>query len=84
MLHEEDDPLSSSIFDIPSNSTNMLGNSMSASMFSSQYEEDPWGGSSTMERSFPSSNLNYSTTHTTSDAIGKPQVQLTASTVLGK
>jgi len=41
MLYEDEDPLGNSIFDTTSNS--ILGNTMTTSMFSSGYEEDPWG-----------------------------------------
>ncbi|KAI7904535.1 uncharacterized protein BX663DRAFT_484668 [Cokeromyces recurvatus] len=45
MLHEEDDPLSSSMFNI-NTSHSILGNTLAtSSMFS--YEEDPWGNHST-------------------------------------
>lgn len=62
MLHEDDDPLSSSMFDSSSNS--ILGNTLTTSMFSSQYEQDPWGNHTAASmtqstRSFTSPNLNY-------------------------
>lgn len=63
MLHEDDDPLSSSMFDTAT-SNSILGNTMTTSMFSSQYEQDPWGNHTTTNitpsaRSFTSPNLNY-------------------------
>ncbi|GAA5799625.1 hypothetical protein HPULCUR_005041 [Helicostylum pulchrum] len=62
MLHEDDDPLSSSMFD--STSDSILGNTLTTSMFSSQYEQDPWGNHTAASmtqstRSFTSPNLNY-------------------------
>lgn len=75
MLHEEDDPLSSSMF-ATANANSILGNTMTTSMFSSAYEEDPWGSHTTpmladsttadMNRSFTTPNFNTYTT--TSDA----------------
>ncbi|KAI9469069.1 MAG: hypothetical protein EXX96DRAFT_512860 [Benjaminiella poitrasii] len=62
MLHEEDDPLSNSMFNVNS-SNSILGNTLAtSSMFSSGYEEDPWGSHSTpittdMSRSFTTPNL---------------------------
>lgn len=73
MLHEEDDPLSNSLFDTASSS--FLGNTMSTSMFASQYEEDPWGNSFVSSpipdtsRSYTAPNFHSShVSHTTSDA----------------
>ncbi|RCH96953.1 Sorting nexin mvp1 [Rhizopus stolonifer] len=72
MLHEDDDPLGSSMFD--NTTSSLLGNTMTTSLFSSQFEEDPWGSHSTpiiqsttteFARSFTAPNL-YS--NTTSDA----------------
>lgn len=48
MLHEDDDPLGSSMFDYNPSSNPILGNTMSTSMFSSQFvDEDPWGSHTT-------------------------------------
>ncbi|KAI9280716.1 hypothetical protein BY458DRAFT_500147 [Sporodiniella umbellata] len=71
MLHEDEDPLSNSIFDT---SNTFLGNTMSTSMFSTQYEEDPWGNSFVSSpfpdpsRSLTAPNFNTIVNHTTSDA----------------
>jgi hypothetical protein len=76
MLHEDDDPLSSSMFDTAASTNSILGNTMSSSIFGSQYqEEDPWGNHSIVEspsttvpnRSFTTPNLGHYT-NTTSDA----------------
>ncbi|CAO3698550.1 unnamed protein product [Rhizopus microsporus] len=75
MLHEDDNPLSTSLFDTTSTTASaFLGNSMNTSMFVSQYEEDPWGSSYTntqdMSKSFTTPNFATSPpVHTTSDAI---------------
>jgi hypothetical protein len=66
MLHEDDDPLSSSMFDTAT-SNSLLGNTMTTSMFSSQYEQDPWGNHShavvespnDINRSYTTPNLDY-------------------------
>jgi hypothetical protein len=78
MLHEDDDPLGSSMFDYNPPSNSILGNTMSStSMFSSQFvDEDPWGSHTTpnlsaiptttathdINRSFTAPNL-YSNTN---------------------
>lgn len=67
MLHEDDDPLGGSVF----GSTSILGNTLSSTMFSSQFDEDPWGSHTTpilqstpnLSRSFENNPYN-----TTSDA----------------
>jgi hypothetical protein len=67
MLHEEDDPLGGSMF----GSNSILGNTLSSTMFSSQFDEDPWGShttpvvqsSLTRSRSFENNHF-----YTTSDA----------------
>ncbi|KAI8973923.1 hypothetical protein BDB01DRAFT_808137 [Pilobolus umbonatus] len=85
MLHEDDDPLSTSLFDNTANS--ILGNTMSSSMFVSQYEEDPWGNHTTsiptpsmndLSRSFTSPALSFNT-----NDLNKPAPNiLTVSNVL--
>ncbi|KAI8355166.1 hypothetical protein BD560DRAFT_407364 [Blakeslea trispora] len=65
MLHEDEDPLGSSIFDDVNSS--LLGNTMTTSIFSSQYDEDPWGSHSTpiihqTARSFTAPNLYINST----------------------
>lgn len=98
MLHEEDDPLSSSMF-ATANANSILGNTMTTSMFSSAYEEDPWGSHTTpmdvesstadINRSFTTPNFNTYTT--TSDANRPTTLQqqqrddiINTSTVLSK
>lgn len=72
MLHEEhEDPLNSSIFDT-TNTSSVLGNTVtnafnSAALFSSQFEEDPWGNHSNPVRSLTTPNFYAATkTHTIS------------------
>ncbi|CAO3700337.1 unnamed protein product [Rhizopus stolonifer] len=75
MLHEDDDPLSNSLFD--NASTSFLGNTMNSSMLTSHYEEDPWGSSfastahtSDISRSFTASNFATSPPVNTTSDVG--------------
>ncbi|KAI8636330.1 hypothetical protein BD408DRAFT_397570 [Parasitella parasitica] len=92
MLYEDEDLLGNSIFDTASNS--ILGNTMPTSMFSSGYDDDPWGSHTTtsmtqpmtndMDRSYTSPSLYHR--DTTSDAADSRGIgntmQHTSSTVL--
>ncbi|KAI9257628.1 hypothetical protein BY458DRAFT_492347 [Sporodiniella umbellata] len=93
MLHEDDDPLSNSLFE--STSSHFLENTMSTTMFSSHYEEDPWGSSfaapshvSGISRSFTAPSFAPSQpVYTTSDVADKApltekKVEYTTSTIL--
>ncbi|KAI8371710.1 uncharacterized protein BYT42DRAFT_581235 [Radiomyces spectabilis] len=67
----EDDPLSSSIFDVGNHTSSILNTTrpIDSSMYASQYEEDPWGSLGAadplaeMERTFNSPNITR-TAHT--------------------
>lgn len=93
MLYEDEDPLGNSIFDTTSNS--ILGNTMTTSIFSSGYEEDPWGSHTTpmiqsstndIGRSYTSPNLYHrDTTSDAADSRGMDShMQYNSSTVLCK
>lgn len=95
MLHEDDDPLSNSLFD--NASTSFLGNTMNSSMLNSHYEEDPWGSgfastahTSDVSRSFTAPNFATSPpVNTTSDVgdespLTKEKVEYNPSNVLSK
>lgn len=85
MLHEDDDPLSSSMFDTATHNS-ILGNTMTTSMFSSQYEQDPWGSHAVVSsptdinRSYTTPNLDYNSNFSSNN----DQQALNSTTVLCK
>lgn len=87
MLHEDDDPLSSSMFDTATSS--LLGNTMTTSMFSSQYEQDPWGNHAVvssptdMDRSYTAPTLDYNSNYSNFPS-NNDQPALNSTTVLCK